>query len=83
MIPVAILIGLLAGLAAGRLGWWAVGIAAVAWPALLVATDIDSGLAFFVGAAALAAVNTIIGVAVGIAGRWPITAIVDQARSHA
>jgi hypothetical protein len=83
MIPVAVLVGLVAGLAAGRLGWWAVGIVAVAWPMLLVATDVDSGLAFFVGAAALAAVNTIIGVAVGIAGRWLITAIFGQARSHA
>lgn len=83
MIPVAILIGLLAGLAAGRLGWWAVGIVAVAWPVLLIATNVDSGLAFFVGAAALAAVNTIIGIAVGIAGRWLITSIVGQARSHA
>jgi len=55
----------------------------VAWPMLLVATDVDSGLAFFVGAAALAAVNTIIGVAVGLASRWLITAIVGQARSHA
>jgi hypothetical protein len=83
MVPLAILIGLLAGLAAGRLGWWAVGIVTVAWPLLMVATDADSGLAFFVGAAALAAVNTIIGFAVGIASRWLITAIVGQARSHA
>lgn len=83
MIPVAILIGLLAGLAAGRFGWWAVGIVAVAWPVVLVATDVDSGLAFFVAAGALAAVNTIIGVAVGLHGRWVIVAIVGQARSHA
>ena len=83
MIPVAILIGLLAGLAAGRFGWWAVGIVAVAWPVLLVTTDVDSGFAFFVAAAAVAAVNTIIGVAVGIAGRWLFTSIVGQARSHA
>jgi uncharacterized membrane-anchored protein len=83
MIPSAILIGLVAGFAAGRLGWWSVGIVAVAWPVLLVATDVASGLAFFVGAAALAAMNTIVGVAVGIGGRWLIAAIVRQASRHA
>jgi hypothetical protein len=69
MIPVAILNGLLAGLAAGRIGWLAVGVVAVAWPVLLIATDIDSGLAFFLSAGVLAAVNTTIGVGVGITGR--------------
>jgi hypothetical protein len=50
MIPVAILIGLLAALTGGRLGWWAVAIVAVAWPVLLIVIDVDSGLAFFVEA---------------------------------
>ena len=83
MIPVAILVGLLAGLSAGRLGWWAIGIVAVAWPVLLVVTDVDSGSSFFVGAAALAAVNAAIGVAVGNAGRWLITETIGKAHSHA
>ena len=83
MIPIAILIGLLAGFAAGRLGWWAVVIVAMAWPVLLITSDVDSGLTFFVGAGALAAVNTIVGVTVGIAGRRLITSTIGQARSHA
>jgi hypothetical protein len=82
VIPVAILIGPLSGLATRRLDWWTVGIVAVTWLVLLIATDVDSGLPFFVGSAALAAVNTIAGVAVGIAGRWLFTSILGHVRSH-
>ena len=78
MIPVAMLIGLLAGFSSRRHGWWAVGIVAVAWPTMLVATDVDSGFVFFLGAAALAAVNTGVAVAVGIGSRRLITAIVGS-----
>ena len=83
MIPVAILVGLLAGLFAGRLGWWDIGIVAVAWPVLLVVTEVDSGSSFLVGAAALAAVNAAIGVEVGNGrGRWS-TEKKGEAKSHA
>lgn len=78
MIPVAILVGLVAGLAAGRFGWWAVGLAAMAWPVLLIATDAGSGFIFFVGAAVLAAVNTTVGVAAGIAVRLLTTALASR-----
>lgn len=82
-VAVRVLIGLLAGFTAGGLRWWAVGIVAVAWPVLLIVTDVDSGLAFFVVSAAVAALNTIVGLAAGINGRWLITSIVGQVRSHA
>jgi hypothetical protein len=61
---------LLVGLVFGR--WWKVTIPAggLAWAFLLVATGVDSGLAFFVGAAALGAVNVAVGVLVYQACRW-------------
>ncbi len=55
---------LLAGLVVGR--WWFVLVAAVVWPVLLVVDGVDTGPAwdFALGAGALAAANTAVGVAV-------------------
>ena len=58
MIPILILTGLVLG------RWWRVVIpvAILAWPALLIATGVDSGLGFATAAAAIAAPNVIAGV---------------------
>lgn len=58
MIPTLLLPGLILG------RWWLVPIAAVAWPALLVADAIGGGWGFAVSAGALAAVNVAVAVAV-------------------
>ncbi|MGZ4130508.1 MAG: hypothetical protein ACXVPR_06750 [Actinomycetota bacterium] len=44
--------------------WWKVVVpaAVTAWPVLLITSGIDSGLAFFVNAGALAAANVVVGV---------------------
>ncbi|MGZ4155486.1 MAG: hypothetical protein ACXVQ0_13505 [Actinomycetota bacterium] len=58
MIPTVILVGLVFG------RWWKVVVpaAVIAWPVLLITSGIDSGLAFFVNAGALAAANVVVGV---------------------
>jgi hypothetical protein len=60
LIPTLLLVGLLLG------RWWRVVIpvAAIGWTALLMATGVDSGLAFALGATMLALVNVTIGVLV-------------------
>ena len=58
MIPVLTLVGLLAG------RWYVAALAALAWPVVLGLDGIISGPAEYAGAAALALVNTAIGVAV-------------------
>lgn len=52
------------GFVLGRWWWIVVPFAAVAWPALLIANGIDSGLTFAIEAGFLALVNTAVGVAV-------------------
>lgn len=64
MIPTLLIVGFVAGLL-GRRGFWAAPIAAVSWATLLVATDVDGGVVFWIAAAALGAVNAAAGVAVG------------------
>ncbi len=60
MIPTLILFGLVFG------RWWRISlmIAAVAWPALLVTTDVMSVEVGLLGAAGLATINTGLGVLV-------------------
>lgn len=55
---------LLVGFVLGRWWWIVVPFAAVAWPALLIAIGIDSGLTFAIEAGFLALANTAVGVAV-------------------
>jgi hypothetical protein len=62
--------GLVAGGLWGRKGSWVVPIAAIAWPVLLIGDDVDSGVAFFVGAGLLAAANAAVGVALALGLRW-------------
>lgn len=83
MIPIVILVGLIAGLIAGRTGWWAVAVVAVAWPIVLIATDVGSGIGLFAGAGLLAAINTGVGVAVGIGVRWLVGNVAGRIRTHA
>jgi hypothetical protein len=58
VIPTVILLGLIFG------HWWKATLvtAAVGWPLLLIATGVDSGLDFALGAAALAMANAAIGI---------------------
>ena len=58
MIPTLLLVGLLFG------RWWkiAVPVAVVGWPALLIATGVDSGVGFAVWAGLLAVANVVVGV---------------------
>ena len=60
MIPTLILVGLVFG------RWWRVVIpvAAVGWAVLLIATGVESGLLFALGAAAIAIPNVALGVLV-------------------
>jgi hypothetical protein len=60
VIPALILVGLVFG------RWWRIVIplAAVGWPAVLIGTGVDSGLAFALGAAGLAIANVVVGVLV-------------------
>jgi hypothetical protein len=70
MIPTLLLVGLVLG------KWWRIVIpaAVVGWVAVLLATRVDSGLEFVLGAAALAFVNVTIGVllfqALWLGVRW-------------
>ncbi|MEX0816389.1 MAG: hypothetical protein WD027_03005 [Gaiellales bacterium] len=57
MIPVLLLVGLLAG------RWYVVGLAAVTWPLVLVLAGVTGEPASLLAGAALAAVNTLVGVA--------------------
>ena len=57
MIPIALLAGALA--APARKGFLILPVMLVAWPALLIATDVDSGFDFFVSAGLLGAANTL------------------------
>jgi putative effector of murein hydrolase LrgA (UPF0299 family) len=65
MIPTLLVVGL----ALGR--WWRVVIPAsvVGWVVVLLATDVGSGPAFMLGAAAFAAVNVTVGVLVNVGVR--------------
>lgn len=55
---------MLVGFVLGRWWWLVLPVAVVAWPWLLIANGIDSGLSFAIEAGSLALVNTAIGVAV-------------------
>lgn len=72
MIPNALIIGFVGGLY-GRGEIWFVIFAAVSWPILLFTSDVGSGLALWIAGGALAAVNAIVGVAVGRSLRWLFT----------
>ena len=63
MIPTVLLLGALA--ATLRRGFLVVPVVFVAWPSLLLATDVDSGLEFFVVAGLLGAANALVGYLVG------------------
>jgi hypothetical protein len=65
VIPTLLLVGLLFG------RWWkiAVPVAVVGWPALLIATGVDSGFGFAVSAGLLAAANVAVGVLAFLAVR--------------
>lgn len=58
MIPTVLLVGLLFG------RWWkiTVPVAVLGWPILLIATGVDSGFQFAVGAGFIAAANVVVGV---------------------
>jgi hypothetical protein len=60
VIPTLILVGLVFG------RWWriVIPVAAVGWAMLLIATGVDSGFVFALGAAALAIPNVAVGVLV-------------------
>ena len=63
MIPTSLVVSVVGGLF--RRGWWLIPIAALAWPALLVAGDvIDLDLAVL-GAGVLGGLNAAFGVGVG------------------
>ena len=70
MIPTMILFGLVIG------RWWKLAIAAgaVLWPAILVFTGVI-GVADVLGAAALGALNTAVGVAVHQVALWLVHSI--------
>jgi hypothetical protein len=55
---------LLVGLVFGRWWWATIPVGTIAWVVLLIATDVGSGLSFALGAAALGALNIIVGVLV-------------------
>ena len=57
MIPVLIVAGVIIG------RWWALPIAAIVWPAVLIGRHVGGGLPFILSAAALGAANTAVGVA--------------------
>jgi len=58
VIPTLILFGLVFG------RWWLATliVSAIGWPVLLIATGVDSGIAFAIGAAALAVANAGVGI---------------------
>lgn len=58
MIPTVLVVGLLFG------RWWkiTVPVAVLGWPILLIATGVDSGFSFAVGAGFIAAANVVVGV---------------------
>lgn len=60
VIPTVLLIGLVFG------RWWRVSVpvAIIGWPVLLIATGVDSGVWFAVGAGLLAGANVVAGVLV-------------------
>ena len=60
VIPTVLLIGLLFG------HWWKITIpvAVLGWPILLIATGVDSGFQFVMGAGSFAAANVAVGVLV-------------------
>ena len=79
VIPTLIIVGLVLG------NWWRVlvPVAAVGWAVLLIATDVDSGLDFAVGAAALGAVNVVVGVLLHHGVRYSLRAVrTRQGASH-
>ena len=74
MVPTLLLLGLIAGLALPwRTGVWVaiavILLTAMAWPVLLIAAGVDSGVRFALGAAAIGAGNTAVGAIVGVAVR--------------
>ena len=60
MIPVALVLGLVVG------RWWAVAVAAIGWAIALVATGVVGLDDAAIGAAALAAANATVGVAIHV-----------------
>jgi len=64
VIPTLIMVGFIAGMVPK--GWLAIPVAAIAWPVLLIATDVGSGLDLALGGGFLAAANTAVGVAIGL-----------------
>ena len=70
VIPTLLVVGAVAGLF--RRGWLFVPVAAVGWPTILILGDVDSGVSFFIGAAAVGALNAAAGVAVGAGIRFVV-----------
>jgi hypothetical protein len=58
VIPTLILFGLVFG------RWWLATliVSAIGWPVLLIATDVESGIAFVIGAGTLAVANAGVGI---------------------
>ena len=73
MIPNALIIGFIGGIYGRGQAWFVLG-AAVTWPILLAVSDVGTGSAIWIAGAALAAVNAVVGIAVGRALRWLLTA---------
>ena len=79
MIPTLIVFGLVFG------RWWRVSlaVAAVGWPAVLVAGDVMELEAGLAGAAGLAVLNTGVGVLVHHAVRWAVRSMRTRQRADA
>jgi hypothetical protein len=72
---------LLVGLVFGRWWWATIPVGTIGWVVLLIATDVGSGLGFAFGAAALAALNIIVGVLVYQAIAWMVGGLI-RSRAH-
>jgi multidrug efflux pump subunit AcrB len=72
---------LLVGLVFGRWWWAIIPVGTIAWVVLLIATDVGSGLGFALGAAALGALNIVVGVLVYQAIAWMVRGLI-RSRAH-
>ncbi|HEU4540809.1 MAG TPA: hypothetical protein VFR23_06740 [Jiangellaceae bacterium] len=79
MIPTLIVLGFIFG------RWWrlSLAVAAVGWPAVLVASGVAELEAGLVGAAGLAVLNTGVGVLVHQAVRWAVRSVRNRQRADA